>query len=311
MNPVFEKFEAAPWLEHTTADPSAYATEVALPELKATLAEYPMAPGIEIESLDDSTPPGVTRTDIEEKSAKLYLYQRDSLTREAEPRIIYYVHGGGFVRGNGKYCRKLAILHVTRTGLPAAACEYRTAPASAYPDALDDVYAGYRYLTGELGYAPGDIIVAGDSAGGTLAIALLNRLKRLGEALPQKLVLYSPCVDFALNFESHTYNVGKDLIFTVGLTTEGLMGYIGGADLKDPELSPYYGDFTGFPPAYFCVEDTEVLCSDTLMTAEKMYAQGVDVRVHAFHGLWHVFPVYSPETEESKQVFDEVKAFIG
>jgi acetyl esterase/lipase len=214
-----------------------------------------------------------------------------------------------FVRGNGKYCRQLAILHMQRLGLPAAACEYRTAPANKYPDALDDVFAGFKYLTDALGYAPSDIIVAGDSAGGTFAAALTHRLKRLGLGLPQKLVLYSPCMNLTGSFESHKYNIGKDQTFTQGLPSPEY--YTGSADLTDPEVSPYFGDFTGFPPTYFCAEDTEVMCSDALMTADKMYKQGVRVQVHIFHGLWHVFPTYTQSTPESKLVFEEVKEFIG
>jgi len=272
------------------------------------LAEYPMTPDNEILTLDDSTPDGVARTDVTHNGTNLFIYKKP-IGYGDEDRIIYYIHGGGFVRGNKNYCRRLAILHEQRLNIPAAACEYRTAPAHKFPEAQEDCYQGYRYLVDILGCAPDRIIFAGDSAGGNLLMSLALRLKRQGETLPNALIMYSPAIELTGVLESQKYNIGKDVIFTNGVPIATY--YAAEEQLKTPEVSPYYGDFGGFPPSYFCAEETEVFLSDTVETAAKMRSLGVKVKAHIWRGLWHVFPVYSPETAESAAVFADVKNFLA
>ncbi|MDR1785608.1 MAG: alpha/beta hydrolase [Spirochaetaceae bacterium] len=312
MNPVFDKFKDAPWLIHTESEPSSYALEVAKAERMWKAKNYPIRPGIEYgDFIDDSTPEGYTRTDITEKGVNLFLYKyKDEAKNRSEKRLIYYLHGGGFVRGNGSYCRQLALLHLQRLGVPSVAMEYTLAPGAKYPVQLDEVFTGFTYLTKTLGYKPSDIILAGDSAGGNLAAALAVRLKRLGIGSPNCLLLNSPMTDCTLSLPSHKYNLGKDIVFPAGVSPAIVAFYVDDKYLKDPEVSPYFGDFTGFPPVYFVADDTEVLCSDSVETAAKMYSQGVKVKAHIFHGLWHVFATDVQKTPESKLVFQEMKEFI-
>jgi acetyl esterase/lipase len=295
---------------HTESGPSSYADEVARAERTWKAKNYPIRPGIEYgDFIDDSTPEGYTRTDISAKGVNLYLYKFKDEAKNGK-RIIYYIHGGGFVRGNGSYCRQIALLHLQRLGIPAVAVEYTYAQTAKYPAQLDEVLTGYTHLTDALKYKPSDIIVGGDSAGGTLSLALVVRLKRLGLGLPGALLLNSPMTDCTMSLASHKVNVGKDAVFTQGIAPAVMALYVDEKYMKDPEASPYFADFSGFPPAYFVADDTEVLCSDSLETAAKMYAAGVKVKAHFFHGLWHVFPTDVQKTPESRQVFAEMKEFV-
>ncbi|MDR1796400.1 MAG: alpha/beta hydrolase [Clostridiales Family XIII bacterium] len=305
-DPLFAEYEGAPWLVRTEAEPTAEAEAAIVPHL-ALLKQYPMQPGVDREFIDDATPEGMVREDVAESGARLFFYRYEG--QPPGPRILFYVHGGGFVRGNGKYCRLNARTFLRKLGFPSVACEYRTAPESRWPAALDDVHAAYRYLTGERGYAPSDIILAGESAGGNLAPALLARLKRLGQALPPALILFSPAADLTMRGPSLAANVGKDRFFPGGLGSAEY--YCDPAEWKNPEASPYYADFAGFPDTYLAADDTEVLCSDTLAMAARMHAAGVRVKAHLYHGLIHGFPLEVPDVPESDEVYREIKGFFG
>jgi acetyl esterase/lipase len=314
MNPLFEKFADAPWLVKTESPPSSYADEVARAERVWKAKNFPIKPGCEYgEFIDDSTPEGYTRTDLATpEGVKLFFYKyNDEAKNKAEKRLIYYIHGGGFVRGNGSYARQLALLHLQRLGVPAVAVEYTYAPAAKYPAQVDEVYAGFKFMIEKFNYKPEDIIVAGDSAGGTLSLALGLRLKRLGTGMPRCFLLNSPMTDCTISLPSHKLNADKDFTFKGGIAPQIMALYCDPARQAEPEASPYFGDFAGFPPAYFVADDTEVLASDSLETAAKMHAAGGKVKVHTFHGLWHVFPTDAQKTPESKTVFAEMKNFIG
>ncbi|MEW1962635.1 alpha/beta hydrolase [Microbacterium sp. NPDC077644] len=302
----------AAWLVHTR-EPSRETKEIIEPRIMQLRAEYPMAPGIELEYLDDATPADILRTDhIARTGAPVTVY-RDPLSHAFEDRLVFSVHGGGYVRGNGPYSRCGAMIHLRELGLPAACLDYRLLPEHPLPAALDDVEAAWRLLTDELGYAADRILLAGDSAGGQLALSLALRLRDAGEQLPMGMALYSPAVDLSFTSPSHVANVGRDTIFPQGLVGYGTPN-AGGADIAEPDFSPVNGDMRGLPPTYLCAEDTEVMASDTLRAAERMALGGVEIRCHMFHGLWHAFPVMHPAEPlppESSLVFAEIAELFG
>jgi acetyl esterase/lipase len=166
-------------------------------------------------------------------------------------------------------------------------------------------------VTNNLGYDPSDVVIAGDSAGGALGLGLCNRLKAQGRLLPGACVWLSPSLDITFSFDSHRVNVGRDLYFPQGVTGSVLMYAPDASRHKNPEISPHWGDFAGFPPTYFCVEDTEVFLGDSVETAARMHAAGVRVQCHVFHGLWHTFPITYPKTPTADLVFKDIKEFIG
>lgn len=308
MNPLFQAYQDAPWLVHRE-EPASDETKKCIVEVMAAEAEYPFAPGNELEYLDDSTPASMSRTDYKlARGLNLYAYCPNALD-PAEKRVIYYIHGGGFMRGNGKWCRMNAITQVKYLGLPVYCGDYRYIPEHKYPAGLDDVEAGWNYLVDVLGIDPQNIIVSGESAGGTYAMALTVRLKRQGRKLPLKLVVLSGYLDMALEGESYLYNIGKDSVFSADDLPNASF-YTDEEDVKQPEISPLYADFTDFPPAFFAAEDTEIFASDALRAADKMHKAGIAVKGYFTHGLVHAFPFEVPDVPESQAVFAAIKEFL-
>jgi acetyl esterase/lipase len=311
---IFEKYKDVPWLTHTVQEPDKRTLEELLPAMLALRAQYPMVPGTEMEYLNDETPDGVSRADYVTAAGQSLTVYRLTEKHEKEDRLVFYIHGGGFVRGNGMYSRTNARLHLEKLGLPVACCDYRLAPQNREPAALNDVTAAYRFLVDELKYDPEKIFITGDSAGGTLALSLGLRLKSAGEKMPSAFAVYSPATNCTMSSISHEINLGRDKIFPKGVKAVVPL-YADDNRLKVPDVSPLYGDFSGgFPRTYFCAEDTEVMCSDTLECSAKMAEQGVEVKTHIFHGLWHAFPVLHPVPPLPKEVddaFAEIKAFLG
>jgi acetyl esterase/lipase len=310
MMDFVEKFRGEPWLIYTDKDADAEATAKVWAELSVYRAKYPMVPGSEMVYLDDSTPEGVSREDYKAGNNNLFVY-KDAAKHADEKRLIFYMHGGGFVRGNGKYCRTNAITQLKKIGLPVAACEYRTAPEFKEPCALQDVEECYNFVVNTLGYAPENIIFTGDSAGGALGLGLCNRFKAQGKALPAACVWISPSLDITLSLESHKANFGVDLCFPKGVAAVVPLYAPDSSHWKSPELSPYWGEFSGFPPTYFCVDDTEVFCCDSLETSAKMHKVGVKVRCHVTHGLWHTYPITWPAPPAADAEFEAIREFLG
>jgi acetyl esterase/lipase len=311
LRELFKDFEGAPWLTHIESDPSPEAQK-RIPEMMKELEAYPMAPGNELDFLDDSTPPGITREDFDAPHG-LHLYHYEPETKDpAEDRIIFYIHGGGFMRGNEYWCRFNAINQVKQLGLPVYACEYRYTPENKYPKGLDDVEWAWNYLVNDLGLDPKKIIVTGESAGGTYETALMVRLKRQGRELPGAgCVCISGFLDFAAESPSYTLTHGIDPMFSIDFN-ETMKFYLDDASMKyDHEVSPKYADFTGFPDAIFFADDTEVFVSDALIGADKLHKLGIRTEAHITHGLTHVYAFEMPELPESQTFYRRIREFFG
>ena len=203
-------------------------------------------------------------------------------------KIILYCHGGGSTSGNLGYSRPLATKLAHASGWKTLCFEYRLAPENPYPAAVDDAVRVWDYLMYQ-GYGARDIVVAGDSAGGNLALVLLHRLKAEGRHLPRKLVLFSPWTDMTASGESYTQRAELDPSITMEYIQAVRTAYAGDADLHDPMLSPLFGDFTGFPPTLIQVGSHELLFSDSQQLRDRMRAAGALCRMEEWEELWHVF----------------------
>ncbi|MDR0909020.1 MAG: alpha/beta hydrolase [Spirochaetaceae bacterium] len=301
-----DKYDSAPWMTHDKADPYPDDNKKVWDEQAELRAKYPMKPGSEQVYLDDATLPGLTRTDYKCGEKNIFVYKHTPAT----DKVLFYVHGGGFIRGNGKYCRVNGMRQADKIGLDVIINEYSTAPEAKEPIALNETEAAWEFLQKELGYKPSQVIITGDSAGGTLGLGLLHRLKAKGKELPRACVWFSPCLDLQCNGASHTDNIGKDRFFPNGIKAF-MPAYIEDlTHLTVPEISPINGDYKGFPPMYFCSEDTEVMCSDVLTAAEKLHAAGGKPKVHCYHGYWHTFPVTWPVAQLGWDALDEIKDWV-
>ena len=230
---------------------------------------------------------------------------------ESEWAVLHF-HGGGYLAPFSNHYRTMAGLYSeVADGAMVLSVDYRVAPEFTYPAAVDDAYRSYKWLQ-EQGISPERIILGGDSAGGGLAMALCHRLKKLGEALPAGIVGMSPWTDQTTSGSSYTANREIDPVFG-GTKGEIVFNnpYAGDTDPRNPEISPLFGDFSGFPPMLIQVGTEEILLSDSQAVAEKAHAAGVKVRLSVYEGMFHVFQLSALLMPESKKAWFEVKRFMN
>ena len=195
-------------------------------------------------------------------------------------------------------------------GMSVLTIDYRVAPENPYPAALEDAVSAYQWLLGQ-GWFAEDIIVAGDSAGGGLAMALCHYLKDHGMQLPCGIVAMSPWTDLMASGESYDTNYERDPLF--GNTRDSLIynkDYVGDHDPMDAYISPLYGDFRGFPPMLIQVGSYEMLLSDSVSVASKARHQGVKVRLSIYDGMFHIFQMAAKMLPESRKAWAEIGKFI-
>jgi len=225
--------------------------------------------------------------------------------------IVLQLHGGGYIGKMRNVYRSFAKYYSDmRGGMKVLTIDYRVAPENPYPAALYDALSAYNWLLG-LGYKGRDIIVAGDSAGGGLALALAEYLRDNGIELPASLVLMSPWTDLTASGTSYETNYELDPLF--GNTHESMIyngEYVGDNDPATPYISPLFGDFKGLPPMLFQAGSIEMLLSDSVDAAEKAKEAGCDVILNVYNGMFHVFQMALELLPESKQAWQEVKEFV-
>ncbi len=237
-----------------------------------------------------------------------YLTPGDAVTG----RVILQLHGGGYIGPMKNIYRRFAVRYSKISyGADVLSVDYRVAPEHPFPAALEDAAAGYRWLLEEKGYEPEKIVIAGDSAGGGLALSLVLYLKDQGLPLPGGIITMSPWADVTLSGESYESKYEIDPLF--GNSRENMLyqcSYIGDADPKNPYLSPLFGDFSGFPPILMQVGEYEVLLSDTLRVSDKAKKAGVKVRTSVYAGMFHVFQMGLDLIPESREAWEEIGEFL-
>lgn len=221
-------------------------------------------------------------------------------------RVVLQLHGGGYIGPMKNIYRTFATYYSRALGGGRVlTIDYRVAPEHPFPAALEDAYAAYEWLLAR--YPSNKIIVAGDSAGGGLALALVHCLKDNKRPLPAGLIVMSPWTDLTASGESYVTNYEKDPQF--GRTEDSMLfnkDYVGDNDPANPYISPLFGDFTGFPPMLIQVGSYEMLLSDSLLVAEKAKAAGCKVCCTVYEGMFHVFQMAKGAIPESKAAWMEV-----
>ncbi len=222
-------------------------------------------------------------------------------------RVILYCHGGGYTSGNLGYSRPLASKLSHATGWETLCFEYRLAPEHPYPAAVDDAVRAWDYLM-YLGYGARDVVVAGDSAGGNLALVLCHRLKKAKRQLPSKLVLMSPWADMTASGRSYTERADLDPTLTLHYVKAVREVYARDEDLSSPLLSPLFGDFTGFPPTLIQVGSNEILFSDSLRLRDRMRAARVHCQLEVWSDMWHVFQMFP--VKKAAMAMESIGSFL-
>ncbi len=197
-----------------------------------------------------------------------------------------YCHGGGYIVGgmasHGPFCARFA----AAAGGPVLFVDYRLAPEHPHPAALEDVWNAWRAVADR----PGALWLAGDSAGGALALAVAQRAVTEGGRLPERLLLISPWADFSLTAESLRTNAARDPVLSAAILERMRGAYFGGD--APAEASPLAADMRGLPPVRLVCSDSEVLRDDSRMLAERLRRAGVDLAFREFAGQPHIFPVF-------------------
>ena len=267
--------------------------------------------------------PGPAEADRDlRRSARLFLRQPPYLRHVVRPgglhwisagpcrdrKVILYFHGGGYVSGAPETHRgpvaRLSLLSGVEVCLPV----YRLAQDAALPAAFDDALGAYRALLA-LGYAPRDIVLGGDSAGGGLALALLAWCCGAGLA-PAGAFAFSPWTDLARTAPSLVENARADPMLPVARIAELIDICLAGHNPRDPRVSPLYADFPGAPPVRLSVGLTEILRDDTLRMAARLEQFGAQVTVETQATAPHVWPLLDGWIPEARATLRRTAGFV-
>ncbi len=228
--------------------------------------------------------------------------------KPAEGKVLLYIHGGGFISGSCSTHRRHVAKFACGCQLKSLVFDNRLAPEHPFPAALDDCVTVYKWLL-EDGCKSDDIIVGGESSGGTLTLALLLALKEQGIDMPKAAFSVSPVTDLRCLADSFHYNARND-IAPLDSWNVWTKLYIGDNDPTLPLLSPQMGNYSGLPPLHVCVGTYEIHLDDCENVARKAKEQGVDVTLSKWPRMVHAFPILSPLFPEAKNAMTEICEFV-
>lgn len=224
---------------------------------------------------------------------------------------ILYFHGGAYVVGSAQAYRHFVGQIVVRARVSAFVPEYSLGPEHPFPAAVEDAQASFAGLV-EYGF--GRIVLAGDSAGGGLALSLLSlvvaearegtRVRSVGA------VVMSPWTDLALSGASMETRAEADPLMTRESLAAAVRFYLGEHDPRDPQASPLYADLAGLPPVQIHIGEDEVLLDDSIRYGERLENAGGTVEVHTWEGMIHVFPSNIANLRSAKQALDYIGSFL-
>lgn len=218
-------------------------------------------------------------------------------------KAVVYLHGGGYTAGGLDYAQAFGGLLAEQLGRAVLCVGYRLAPEDPFPAALNDALSSYRAALKR--FAPEDIALVGESAGGGLCYSLALKLRKLGLPLPEKIVTISPWTDLTMSRDVDDLQKRDPL-----LDKENLQGfarmYAPGRDLAHPLISPLFGDLRGLPPSLMIVGDEEILLDDSVLMARRLQEAGCECRLHVAEGMWHVYVLYGvPEAKAALRMLHD------
>lgn len=225
--------------------------------------------------------------------------------------VVLWLHGGAFVMPASPNLHLVMVARLCRDlNAGGFVPDYRLAPFHRFPAALDDCEFAYRALL-EQGYAPSQIVLGGDSAGGNLVLGLLQRARSRGLPMPSCAVMLSPVTEMGRLHappSRHTRR-NRDALLPIKALHRVADCYVGSWDTADPELSPLHMDCTGLPPLLFMASDTEILLDDTVLLAARAQQAGVPTRCQVWPHFPHAFPLFEPMFPEVRPARDDIVAF--
>lgn len=259
----------------------------------ALIAQVPVAPDVRQNPVEIGGVPGIEVT----------------VQGDGAENVILYFHGGVYVIGSAAASVPLVSDLARRASARAITLDYRLAPENPYPAAVDDARAAYQGLLDQ-GVAASQIGLAGESAGGGLAMATLLALRDHGLPLPCCAYVMSPYVDLTLSGETLTKNREFDPLLTPDALRARVPDYVAGADASDPNISPIFADLRDLPPLLIQVGTHEILLSDALRLAERAAISDVAVMLDVTPGVPHVFQAYASVLDEAGAALDRAAEFL-
>lgn len=252
-------------------------------------------------------PDGFRVTPLREDGLHFDVIDRVEARATPPATIVLYLHGGGYFFGSPQTHRQIIIAMARAFAAPAYGLYYRLAPEHPFPAAVEDAARAYRWLTDR--HPGARIVLAGDSAGGGLAIVTALGARDAGLPLPAGIVAFSPWTDLAVSGPSVDANARSCAMFTPKGVRTGAALYLAGADPRDPRASPLYADLKGLPPMLLFASRQEILLDDTLRLAQRAQAAGVAVEVVLRDRLPHVWPVFVRLLPEGREALAKVADF--
>ncbi len=224
-------------------------------------------------------------------------------------KVILYLHGGGWVLGWGNTHRGLVSYLGRAAKARVLAIDYRLAPEHPFPAGLEDCLAAYRWVL-QQGYSPQHVVIAGDSAGGNLTLTTLISLRDTGDPLPAAGACLSPATDLAGHEGSYITNATRDAVLPRKFAEKLAAPYLEGVNPLDPRVSPIYANLQGLPPLLIQVGSDEILLDDARRFSDKACQAGVDVNLHVYPGMWHVWQIFAPYLPEGRAAIEEAGEYI-
>ncbi|MCC5995685.1 MAG: alpha/beta hydrolase [Oceanicaulis sp.] len=224
------------------------------------------------------------------------------------PGAILYLHGGGYSRGSAQSHKPLVARLSALFNMSAISADYRLAPEHQCPAAVEDGAAALAEICAE---ADGPVLLAGDSAGGGLALAAAIRQRDAGGIMPAALYLISPWTDLSLSGDSVKGRAGADPMLTPGNLKAGAALYLGQLDARDPEASPLFADLSGLPPVFIQVGQDEILLDDSVRLHDALEAAGVETRCEVWREMWHDFQLFAPLIGEADAALESAKDWLS
>jgi epsilon-lactone hydrolase len=265
----------------------------------------------EIEKRDEPWPAkyGVSIREDHIGGVRVYWVTPNVIPKKDRRRLLLNFHGGAYVYAPGRSGLEDAILMASR-GFRVVSVDYRMAPDFPYPAAIDDAEAVWRALSAKTDIK--HLGVFGTSTGGGMTLALIHRCKKKGLKLPAALWAGTPWSDLTKTGDSYFTNefVDTGLVSYDGILEAAAKVYAGGHDLRDPELSPIYGDFGGFPPTLLTTGTRDLFLSNTVRVHRKLRDAGVVTDLTVIEALSHADYCAMPDSPESRQVYGDAAAFF-